>query len=229
MNKALYLFAFAAIAFASCSENTTTETKAEDNSEVVFKANHEKKVVEFNLPDGIYVLNKVAPSINWTAKKVGGAGHSGTIGIENGKFKVEEGAFSSGIINFDMNSFTVTDIEDAEKVADFNGHLLSADFFDIENHPSTSMAISSIAKGEGVLQATTSLNLHGTSVDYKVPVTITKVVNEGYESYEISGQFFVNRTLHGITYGSGSFFDNLGDRAIKDEVLLQFTFTAVAV
>lgn len=60
-------------------------------------------------------------------------------------------------------------------------------------------------------------------------VTITKVVNEGIESYEISGQFFVNRTLHGITYGSGSFFDDLGDRAIKDEVLLQFTFTAVAV
>lgn len=229
MNKSLLTFAIASLAFASCGENTTPEEKVEHNSEIVYKADHEVKVVEFNLPDGLYALNKIAPSIKWTAKKVGGSGHSGTINIENGKFKVEEGSLTSGIINFDMSSFAVTDIEDEEKAANFTSHLLSEDFFDIENFPSTSMAISSIVKGDGVLQATTSLNLHGTAVDYKVPVTITKVVNEGIESYEISGKFFVNRTLHGITYGSGSFFDDLGDRAIKDEVLLQFTFTAVAV
>ena len=144
--------------------------------------------------------------------------------------KVEEGALSSGIINFDMASFAVTDIEDAEQAANFNDHLLSPDFFDIEQYPNTSMNISAISDENGVLQASTSLTLHGTAVDYKVsPVTITKVEND-LESYVIFYQFFINRTkLHGITYGSGSFFDNLGDRTIKDEVLLQFTFTAVAI
>lgn len=228
MNKALYLFAFATIAFTSCSDSANTETKSEGNSEIVYKANHDKVEVEFNLPDGNYALNKVAPSIVWTAKKVGGSGHSGTIAVESGKFKVVDGEFSNGIINFDMNKFTVTDIDDAEDTAGFNEHLLSADFFDIANFPTTSMTISSITKGDGVLQASTSLNLHGTAVDYKVPVSIKKIENDKIEGYEIEGKFFVNRTLHGITYGSGSFFDDLGDRAIKDEVLLQFTFTAIA-
>jgi polyisoprenoid-binding protein YceI len=228
MNKALITVAIASLALASCGEVTTPENQPENNSEAVVKTSTKSKV-DFSLPDGIYALNKIAPSINWVAKKVTGDGHSGSIGIKDGKFKVEEGALSSGIINFDMASFAVTDIEDAEQAANFNGHLLSPDFFDIEQYPNTSMNISAISGENGVLQASTSLNLHGTAVDYKVPVTITKVENEGIESYEFSGQFFINRTLHGITYGSGSFFDNLGDRTIKDEVLLQFTFTAVAI
>lgn len=31
-----------------------------------------------------------------------------------------------------------------------------------------------------------------------------------------------NRTKFGITYGSDSFFDNLGDEAISDEIELEF-------
>lgn len=221
MNKVLYLVAFALIAFTSCNEEKAPEAAVENSTE--------QSQVSLNIPNGHYALNKEAASINWTAKKVGGSGHAGTIAIEGGKFKVENDSLSGGIISFDMNSFTVTDIDDAEKTAGFNDHLLSADFFDIATYPSTTMSISSVEAGAGVLQALTTLDLHGTAVEYKVPVSIKNVESEEGNLYEISGQFFVNRTLHGITYGSGSFFDDLGDRAINDEVLLQFNFTASAL
>ena len=76
--------------------------------------------------------------------------------------------------------------------------------------------------------ASIKLRLHGGTVSYTTPLKIKEVEFEnGYKGYQIAGVLIVDRTKHKIIYGSGSFFDNLGDRAIKDEVSISFSFTAV--
>ena len=41
------------------------------------------------------------------------------------------------------------------------------------------------------------------------------------------GQVDINRTEFDIRYGSGSFFDNLGDKAIKDNFTVKFKVAAI--
>ena len=62
----------------------------------------------------------------------------------------------------------------------------------------------------------------------KLLITITPTeLEDGSMTYVISGDLEIDRTKHKMIYGSGSFFDDLGDRAINDEVNIRFTFTAV--
>ena len=41
------------------------------------------------------------------------------------------------------------------------------------------------------------------------------------------GKVDINRTEYDIRYGSGSFFDNLGDKAIKDFFTIKFKVAAI--
>ena len=42
------------------------------------------------------------------------------------------------------------------------------------------------------------------------------------EKRRYSGKITIDRTIFGVQYGSKSFFDNLGDQAIKNEFDLNF-------
>ena len=73
-------------------------------------------------------------------------------------------------------------------------------------------------KGNGVYAITADLTIK----DVTAPVTFDLTV----KGNNASTKFMINRTKYGIKYGSGSFFENLGDKAINDEfeltVNLQF-------
>ena len=42
------------------------------------------------------------------------------------------------------------------------------------------------------------------------------------DSFHVSGTIVIDRTQFDIKYGSGSFFDNLGDRTINNDFELKF-------
>ena len=184
---------------------------------------------DLGLPDGSYILTKEKHLIKWAASKITGSIHSGIIVAENGKFKVENGAINRGVVNFNMNSFEVTDIKDPESKSNFDGHLKSADFFDVEAFPVAKLIMNgSSVDGKGIAVLSFSFEMHGVAIDYNVPFTVTEVKrSEGQMGYLISGSFMLDRTKHKMTYGSGSFFDDLGDRVINDEVKIDFEFTAI--
>ena len=52
------------------------------------------------------------------------------------------------------------------------------------------------------------------------PIVIKMVKNQN----DFSGKISINRTTFGVQYNSKSFFDNLGDQAIKDNFDLDFRF-----
>ena len=219
-----YLFVASILVLVSCSEGDDSENASAE--EIVHKAGS-GTAVSIDIPDGMYSLTKVKPNIVWTAKKISGSGHNGTISAVNGKFKVEGGGIVRGGLSLDMNTFTCTDLEGEDKQY-FDEHIKSADFLDVEQFPTSEIKITGVKAKEDGLYANIHLQLHGGVVEYTSPVIFKAFeLENGTQAYSISGEFFVDRTKHKIIYGSGSFFDNLGDKAINDEVLIKFTFTAV--
>lgn len=221
------LFAFGVFLFTSCqSESTNENSDAPSKNET--KTQVSTTFGELGIPDGKYSLTKNKPRINWTAKKISGSGHSGIIPASKGKFKVENGVITKGLVTFNMNGFEATDI-DGDSKENFDSHLKNEDFFDVDKFPEARLSFnSSSINKDGIKTLSCTLDMHGIAVDYDIPFTIKEQkLPEGGMGYNITGEFFMDRTKHELTYGSGSFFDNLGNRAINDDVLISFAFLAL--
>jgi polyisoprenoid-binding protein YceI len=230
------LFGFVVLIFTSCNsessnENSDTSTTNENSDASTTNEGETKAsttVGDLGIPDGNYSLTKDKPRINWTAKKITGKGQSGIIPASNGKFKVEAGIITKGLVTFNMNGFEATDI-DGDLKEDFDSHLKNEDFFDVDKFPEATLTFnSSSINKEGTKTLSCTLDMHGIAVDYDIPFKLKEQkLPEGGIGYNISGEFSMDRTKHELIYGSGSVFDNLGDKAIQDEVLISFAFLAL--
>ena len=185
---------------------------------------HHGSEASSSLADGLYVITKVAPKVTWSAEKLTGDGHQGTIAVSGGKFKVANGQIQDGVVNFDMTQISVTDLT-GEKKASLEGHLRSGDFFNVETHPNAILTVNSI---EGSTLSA-SLDMNGVSVDYAIPVNITQTDVPGdQQGIAVTGKFDLDRTKHDITYRSQTFDDKL-DWFIKDDVAVAFAVMGVPV
>ena len=220
------LIAGLVLVVSSCSNEGTTSN--EDTNTEPTKTELQSTIVgDLGIPDGKYILTKENHTISWEATKITGSTHSGIINAVNGKFMVEDGSIDRGVLSLDMNSFEVTDITGDDK-ANFEGHLKSEDFLDIEKFPIARLVMNGSSIDEnGKMNLSCSFDFHGVVVDYSVPFSVEQIKRNGGFGYQINGRFIIDRTKHNITYGSGSVFDDLGDRVINDDVKIGFEFTAL--
>lgn len=180
--------------------------------------------VSANLADGLYAITKVAPKVTWSAEKLTGDGHQGTLAVSGGKFKVANGQIQDGVVNFDMTQIAVTDLTGEEK-ANLEGHLRSGDFFNVETHPNAVLTVNSI-EGNSLFA---SLDMNGVKVDYSIPVNVSQTDVPGdQQGITVTGKFDLDRTKHNITYRSQTFDDKL-DWFIKDNVAVAFAVMGVPV
>ncbi len=153
-------------------------------------------------------------SVNWLAKKVTGK-HNGTVNFKEGTLVFKGDKLKGGSFTVDMTSLTSTDLT-GEYQGKLNGHLKSDDFFGVEKFPTATLGFKKIAeKSAGVYTVTADLTIKGKTL----PVTFDLNV-KGNTS---TTTFNIDRTKYDIKYGSGSFFDNLGDKAIDNEFELNVT------
>ena len=101
-----------------------------------------------------------------------------------------------------------------------DGHLKSADFFDVSNHPKLSFRSTSIAgKGEGVFKVTGDLTLRGVtkSISFTAEFggTQTDFYGQTVAGFEISGK--LNRQDFGLTWSAVT---EAGGIVVSDEVKL---------
>jgi polyisoprenoid-binding protein YceI len=88
-------------------------------------------------PDTL-VADPAASTIRWKGTKFRGLGkHEGTIALASGQFVVRHEQLTSGTFTIDMRSIEVTDIPVSDPVPRrrLRNHLMDADFFDVERHP----------------------------------------------------------------------------------------------
>jgi polyisoprenoid-binding protein YceI len=147
-------------------------------------------------------------TINWVGKKVTGE-HSGTVNFKEGMLIFKNGKVAGGNFTVDMASLVSTDLS-GEWKGKLEGHLKSEDFFGTEKNPTSTLKFTKIAaKANGVYTVTADLTIKGITN----PITFDLVTKGNTATTTLK----INRTKYGIKYGSGSFFDNLGDKTINDD------------
>ena len=209
----LKIFAIVAlISFTSCGEKAKeAETTAKEEAAVAevtattYKANTDQSMIE------------------WKGFKPTGS-HTGTIAIMDGIVNVNEGAIESGSFAIDMNSIVVTDIPaEDEDNGKLKGHLMSGDFFDVETYPNAKFEVTGIANVEGKTMPSGNLTLKDATNNISFPVA-TEI--NGDTMTLKSETFTIDRSKWNVKYGSKSFFDNLGDQFINDDMELKITLVA---
>ena len=156
-------------------------------------------------------------TIKWVGKKVTGE-HSGTVNFKDGAVVFKGKKLTGGSFTVDMTSLTSTDLT-GEYQGKLNGHLKADDFFGTEKFPTAKLVFKTIgAKTTDVYTVTADLTIKGITK----PVTFDVAVSGN----SATTAFKVDRTKYDIKYGSGNFFEGLGDKTINDDfelaVVLKF-------
>ena len=197
----------------SCNEKAK---EAETND-----AEAEAKATEASV---YYRVDAENSSVAWTGFKPTGS-HNGTISVNAGKFSVKDGMIESGEFEIDMNSITVLDIPaEDEGNAKLVGHLKDADFFDVATYPNASFSVTGMkTDGEKTLLSG-NLTMKDATNNITIPVTMT---DNGDEVMLKSDAFTIDRSKWNVKYNSESFFENLGDKVISDDIELIIDVKAV--
>ena len=169
-----------------------------------------------------YEIDVKASKVNWTAKKVTGE-HTGYLSVGNGLVSVEGNNVVNARINMDMNTIVCTDLTDAEWNKKLIGHLKSDDFFSVEKFPNSKLEITSFRnEGNGQYSVVGKMTIKGITNEISFPA---KISFDGENLYA-NGTAILDRTKWDIRYGSGRFFEGLGDKMIYDEFEVSFDITA---
>ncbi len=169
-----------------------------------------------------YNIDKTASKVKWEAKKVTGK-HNGSISFVSGLVSANKGKITGGDFVIDMKSIVDEDLTDPGYNRKLIGHLSSDDFFSVEKFPESKMEIKKVELVSGdEYKFGADLTIKGITnpVEFKAQVQLNG------DKLKAAGVITVNRTLYGIKYGSGSFFQGLGDKVIYDDFTLSFEVVA---
>lgn len=210
------IFAVALIgSVSSCKQD-----KAKNKAEVAAK--EEVKEV---LGASDYGVNASESLITWEGAKPTGK-HAGTIALSNGSVKVENGEVVGGSFEIDMNSIICTDLE-GEKKANLEGHLKSADFFDVAVHPKANFEIVKVAKLANDENASHLVYGNLTLKDVTKKIGFKASISNNNDNIKVSTpSFMINRADFNIKYGSKTFFDDLKDKFINDDMNMTINLVA---
>lgn len=169
-----------------------------------------------------YTVDVNSSSIVWTGYKVTGK-HTGTVKVKNGDLTWADGKLTGGSFEIDMNSIVDTDLE-GEYAGKLVGHLKSDDFFGVAKYPTAKFVITKAIPQDtkGNYKIVGNLTIKETTKEIK----FMAAASENNGTISASGKITVDRSEYNVKYGSGSFFDGLGDKTIYDEFDLQVSLVA---
>ena len=167
-------------------------------------------------------VNSKESVIKWQGYKVTGK-HNGTVMVKNGKLDYQDGMLVGGSFDIDMASISCDDLE-GEWAQKLEGHLKSDDFFGVENFPTAHFEITNVvSRGTpGAYRVTGDLTIKGITKSIKFNTDVKEEATERRATAKVT----LDRAEYNVRYGSGSFFDNLGDKTIYDEFDLEIELVA---
>ncbi len=169
-----------------------------------------------------YNVDISSSNIIWKGYKVTGE-HTGTVKLKSGNLQFTDGNLSGGSFTVDMNSITCADLE-GEYAGKLVGHLKSDDFFGAAKYPTAKFEITRAIPQDtkGNYKIIGNLTIKETTKETKFFANL--VEKDG--KVTATGKLTIDRSEYNVRYGSGSFFDNLGDKTIYDEFDLNITIVA---
>ena len=187
------------VTLVSCNMNSN---KTEDTNDATITA-----------ADATYNIKLDESSLVWTGREVSTSSHYGTINFTSGQFEIADGLISQGEFLVDMTSINVQDMTGGSKER-LEGHLRSDDFFSVESFPTAHLYISS---SEVISNGKWMVNGFLTIKDISHPVLFEMANTEdGWNA-----NLVFDRSKYNVKFRSGTFFENLGDKLIYDDIELK--------
>jgi polyisoprenoid-binding protein YceI len=159
-----------------------------------------------------YTLDPATSRLTWTGyAETGTWAPSGTIQLRRGSFEYDGRTVSHGRCEIDMRTL-------AHSNATLQEHLRGDDFFAVQRFPTAVFELASAGAG----QATGRLTLRGVTHNIRFPLSVTPRP----DGLHLQGVATIDRTQFGVRFNSSSFFQNLGDQAIRNDFQLAFEVVA---
>ncbi|HEX2921708.1 MAG TPA: YceI family protein [Bacteroidales bacterium] len=143
--------------------------------------------------------------ILWYGEKVTGD-HHGTIRLKSGWLSWQDNKITNGEFIVDM-----TTIEESSDTQKLESHLKSDDFFGVEKYPDAKLVLHGstvFEKGTATIKGDLTIKAATHPIEF---ITTKQEKDGGIWFYST---ITIDRTKYDVRYGSGKFFENLGDRTI---------------
>ena len=158
--------------------------------------------------------DKTQSLIRWYGEELTGKTHFGNLSFNEGRIELQDGLIIGGNFVVNMTSLSVEDLSGGAK-ARLEGHLRSDDFFSVDKYPEATLKISQKAKVEGDVQKLYGeLTIKGIkhAVDFSIILVDKKTA---------TANLTFDRSKYNVRFRSGSFFENLGDKLILDDIRME--------
>ena len=170
-------------------------------------------IISFSYSQSL-TANKTQSLIRWYGEELTGKTHFGNLSFKEGRIELQDGLIIGGNFVVNMTSLSVEDLSGGAK-ARLEGHLRSDDFFSVDKYPEATLKISQKAKVEGDVQKLYGeLTIKGIkhAVDFSVILVDKKTA---------TANLTFDRSKYNVRFRSGSFFENLGDKLILDDIRME--------
>lgn len=155
-----------------------------------------------------YKLNPKKSKVEWIGYgEIGDFKQQGTIDVKEGSITLEDKTIKSAKLVIDMKSISHPD-------KSLSKHLAKKDFFWSKKYPTAQLDIVAIENDT----VTADLTIRGITKPINFPMQLEQ---EG-TSIIAKGTMTIDRTIYDIKYNSSSYFQDLGNYAIKNEFDLNF-------
>jgi polyisoprenoid-binding protein YceI len=224
--KLLSILAILTLSLSACSLgiNQVSENKMTDDN----KNNNTSPVVEDEATgDEDELMTKKALSVDteksqvrWEGKKIlVDSKHFGTVNIKSGTIGLIGNDLANVSIIMDMTTIENLDQSGVEMKERLEGHLKSEDFFNVAEFPEASFVSSEIVSlGNSSFMVKGDMTIKGITKPLEFEAEITE-----REPLAAKASIIIDRSEFDVRFGSGTFFENLGDNIISDEISFEIS------
>ena len=212
MKNYLFLSLFAAATLVSCGKDKPVTSEVSD--------------VTTTTEGAVYAIDTLNSKIEWTGYKIvksENTSHFGTIKFESGDVTVKDNKLESGKFVANVATLESVDLkDDADSKGKLEGHLKSADFFDVEKFPTASYQITKVTEA-------TDGGDFNTLIDGNLTIKgITKPISFKSNATVVDGVITINTERKDINRDEFGvkFMIPAANGLIKNEISLQISVKA---
>jgi len=162
-------------------------------------------------------IDTQSSSLNWIGKKITNSQHNGSLKFISGDLTMctdkntSNTSICKGNFIVDMTTLLVEDLTGSSKQK-LEGHLKSDDFFSVDKHQKAFLLIKSSRIIESGFLVKGLLTIK--NISHPIEFELNRSIG-GF-----TANMIFDRSKYDVKYNSGSFFKNLGDRLILDDIEL---------
>lgn len=175
---------------------------------------------------GTYSFDTVSSKIIWSGTKtmIKGWVDTGDITMQSGSVTLNSGKITEGDIVVNMSTITATKTGGGKGEEMLSGHLKSKDFFDVAAFPTSEFSLTSISqstnKNEYIVKG--DMTIKGITKAIEFPAVIYMKNGE----LILDAKIVLDRSQFNVKYGSKTFFNDLGDKAVDNDFTLTLELVA---